>query len=248
MTGQIGLLDGQVYRPVGDTWANAINRALRQYGPLAKKMALEDFKRLVWAKVLVSDPETKRLVDMIASYPDEGLDILEKFFRDPSKTPSSETVARRLRDQSRQLEDHGVLSFSSGNGETERTYDDYAVRYKHDVDDYRSDLEARFSAALEATGQQWLPNEKITIDRGVFYGRVFMPDFVCYPLRITIELDSRKHHLNPDSFVSDRVKARALQVMGFVHLQFAGSELTQQGGISRAMQEIKSCVDARLTY
>jgi very-short-patch-repair endonuclease len=90
-----------------------------------------------------------------------------------------------------------------------------------------------------------LPNEKITIDRGVFYGRVFMPDFVCHPLRITVELDSKKHHLNPDNFVSDRVKARALQAMGFVHLQFAGSELTQQGGISRAIQEIKSCADAR---
>lgn len=248
MSTQYGLFDGQLHRPASDTWSNIVNRTMRLYTQAFFQMPLEEYKRFIYAKVLIGLPETDRMLQMAADYPEDRLHIFETFLRDTSKTPAFETVARRLRDQGEQLKNNGILSPQSENRKDELSYDDYAIRFKHDTDDYRSDIEARFSSALdnEFPGLQWRPNEKIKIDKGVFYGRVFMPDFVCQDLMITLEIDSKLHHLNPDNFVSDRVKARALQTMGYVHLQFAGPELARQGGIKLAMQEIASCVDAQL--
>ena len=59
---------------------------------------------------------------------------------------------------------------------------------------------------------------------------VTLPDFAFPYLRIAIYCDGYKYHWERDPFQKDRQQARALQLQGWLVLQFAGSEILNDTG------------------
>lgn len=66
----------------------------------------------------------------------------------------------------------------------------------------------------------------------------FTVDFLCGIAGLSVEIDGFEFHNDRVSFTNDRRKSRIMQLKGYTHLQYSGSELTVNGGINRALDEL----------
>lgn len=209
---------------------------------LAKSMGHRpDLKKTEWYKLILgktyaSMPEMEDTVQAIIKMENVefGIRIMEKFFTLPS-IPAPDTLPRALRKVRQELVDSNRVQIQPAHDAEVMSWGEMLALAEGKAGNYKSGLEVRFGRILRKrfSNLNWEENTQISVT-----GRYVSPDFLCRRIGLSIEIDSLEWHQDRESFISDRQKARALQLAGYMHLQFSGPELSVSGGLDLAMGDV----------
>lgn len=227
----------------GNSWKGIIISNLLEIGD-RPDLSETDYNQIVGAELYASLPSMEQAIEAIVKSGDikMGLEIMKAFFlQDASRVPAFDTIARQTREAKKELKDRGQLRRNYNKSESP-SFDALLSSVEKDTGNWDSGIEARFKVSLRQRFPQY---NFIHKELKLPDGKIVKPDYICEELGLTIEIDSLEHHSNSFRFVADRQKARKVQFLGYRHLQFAATELSIQGGIQRALQEIELFINNR---
>jgi very-short-patch-repair endonuclease len=221
-----------------DPWFDICVRKFRQHCPTPPFEKTECYK-IIAGEIYADTPEMTQVLRGILRAGDIniGKGLIEAVFRSDSY-PAPDTIARQLRKARDYLEERGELVWSENvNGRP--SFDALLVKIEERSNDIDSSLEARFNVKLNARFEG-----RIKFLRPGYIEN-FTVDWLCSKYGLSIEVDGWEYHGDKLSFTSDRRKARTMQRLGYTHLQFSGSELSVNGGIERAIDEIEEIIQKK---
>lgn len=229
----------------GNSWKGIIISIMLEMGD-RPDLSETDYNQQVGAELYTSLPSMKQAIEAIVQSGDVklGLEIMKAFFlQDASRVPAFDTTARQTRAAKEELKARNQLKRIHNGKDDALSFDALLSNVERDTGTWDSGIEARFKVALRQRFPQY---NFIHKDLKLPDGKIVKPDYICEELGLTIEIDSLEHHDNSFRFVADRQKSRKVQALGYRHLQFAATELSINGGMQRALQEIELFINGRL--
>jgi very-short-patch-repair endonuclease len=220
-------------------WIDMLMQKMKEVGN-RPDLEQTDWYKLIVGKTYASIPAMRQAIEAIlkARSVEFGLQVMERFFT-LDEVPAPDTLPRALRNAREKLVDTGRIEIGSP-GPYTPTFQELLDKAENYAGDYNSGVEARFGRALRTRfpKYRWEENKRLALDSSTI-----IPDFVCEELCLSIEIDSWEFHKDRDRFTSDRKKARAMQFLGYHHLQFSGPELSIRSGIELALMEIERFIE-----
>ena len=229
------------------SWKAILQDKIKKYWWHRNDLEEEERNKLILSETLAECLDRVRLIEYVraAPTPEMAFRILAASLRH-KEMPSLETLTRQLRSSKVDMEECGYDLNRNGDNQNNDidNYDELLIELDTATTNRDSGLEHRFHSYLKKAipGINFGHNEVIT---GPASETQYTVDFICRQYGLIIEIDGYEFHNDLHSFISDRRKWRELTRWGFIVLPFSGSELTVNGGIARAIEEIKQTIESK---